>query len=104
MSVAIRIMRNEGVEVPTYVDGDNKDLFLAVVNRSEGIVYLYKPVLEIKNDRKRQKLIDAIVTKAKRKYGIKEVIERPDSTPQINDGMLYVYTPQPDTLKVPVDA
>ena len=82
MSVAIRIMRNEGVDVPTYVDVDNKDLILAVVNRSEGIVHLYKPVLEIKNERKRKKLIDVIVTKAKRKYGIKEVIEHPDSTPQ----------------------
>ncbi|AQT28042.1 hypothetical protein pVa21_101 [Vibrio phage pVa-21] len=98
MSVTAKVMRNDGVEIPTYVSMDDKETILAIAVPSRGEVHFYKPVLSMEHPRKRQKLIDDVMAKAKRKYGVKSIVERPDSTVQVVDGTVRIYTPQPDVL------
>lgn len=98
MSVTVKVIRNKGIDIPTYVSMDDKETFLASVIRGE--LHIYKPVLDIKHERKRQKLIDAIASKAKRKYGIGKVVENPDTGLRLEDGILMVYAPNPHPLGV----
>lgn len=101
MSVTVKVIRNSGIDIPTYVSMDDKETFLALVLKNQ--LHIFKPVLDINHERKRQKLIDAITAKAKRKYGIATVVDEPDATLSLDkDGVLMIHRPQTDALGVAV--
>lgn len=102
MSVTVKVMRADGVEIPTYVSMSDKETILAIVVSGRGEVHFYKTVLGMTHPRKRQKLIDDVMTKAKRKYGVKSIVERPDSVAKVVDGAVRIYTPSADTLDTSV--
>ncbi len=89
MSVTTKVIRTNGVSVPAYVSGDNKDVILAAVQ--DGFVQIYKPVLEMSNERKRTKLIDTIVSKAKHKHGVKDKQEYPKHELRFENGELFKH-------------
>lgn len=89
MSVTINVVRANGVNIPTYVSMSDSETLLAAV--TNGYVQIYKPVLDIKNERKRQKLIDTIVSKAKHKYGVKGHQEYPKHELRFENGELFKY-------------
>lgn len=101
MSVTVKVIRNSGIDFPTYVSMDDKETFLALVLKNQ--LHILKPVLSISHERKRQKLIDAIAAKAKRKYGIATVVDEPETTLSLDkDGVLMINRPQTDSLGVTV--
>ena len=89
MSVTTNVIRANGVSVPTYVSVNDKDVILAAVQ--DGFVQIYKPVLDIKNERKRSKLIDTIVSKAKHKHGVKDKQEYPKHELRFENGELFKH-------------
>lgn len=89
MSVTTNVIRANGVSVPTYVSVNDKNVILAAVQ--DGFVQIYKPVLDIKNERKRARLIDTIVSKAKHKHGVKDKQEYPKHELRFENGELFKH-------------
>ena len=89
MSVTTNVIRANGVSVPTYVSVNDKAVILAAVQ--DGFVQIYKPVLDIKNERKRTRLIDTIVSKAKHKHGVKDKQEYPKHELRFENGELFKH-------------